>query len=163
MHPPPGLTGCPEPGPAREERKTFPFVSFLKSCSILIFLLLIQAVSVQYLQLAVVQAGHWNLLHFHLPEEPDEQTLLWSCCSCSQHWPGQDCRAEDKEHKPHVTHSPCGQQLCVRMWCRLTTARWTRSRGVASHSYSLRATQNRESQRQKRLNYTLTDGTADVS
>lgn len=36
-----------------------------------------------YLQLAVVQAGHWNLLHFHLPELPDEPSLLWSCCSAS--------------------------------------------------------------------------------
>lgn len=33
-----------------------------------------------YLQLAAVQAGHWNLLHFHLPALPDEQSLLWSCC-----------------------------------------------------------------------------------
>lgn len=33
-----------------------------------------------YLQLAVVQGGHWNLLHFHLPELPDEPSLLWSCC-----------------------------------------------------------------------------------
>lgn len=37
-----------------------------------------------YLQLAVVQAGHRTILHFHLPELPDEQPTLWSCCSAAR-------------------------------------------------------------------------------
>lgn len=125
-----------------------------------------------YLQLAVVQAGHWNLLHFHLPEVPDERTLLWSCCSCSQHWPGQGCRAgRERERQRRDTTilvkqwmpiSLSEQQHYVDVMQVLTSARWTRSLGVTSHSYSLRTTQNRETNvtTQKHL---ITDRKTDVS
>lgn len=55
-----------------------------------------------YLQLAVVQAGHRNLIHFHLPELEDEPTLLCSCCKAA--CIGQDgARPDKREDTYHNT------------------------------------------------------------
>lgn len=107
-HPPPGQTGCPELGPGREEKDTqCCLIALLCFCSEAIqphvcrynvhFQVYQKASTPLYLQLAVVQAGHWNLLHFHLPELPDEQTLLWSCCSSASI--GQNRAAAGGIHK----------------------------------------------------------------
>lgn len=87
-----------------------------------------------YLQLAVVQAGHRNLLHFHLPELPDEQTLLWSCCSAAGIGQNQGCGERGERQK-----APLNQ--CTRVGARstrdarkamqiLTTSRRPQRRGL---------------------------------
>lgn len=107
MHPPPGQTGCPELKPAREEEQ-LALCRYARVCVFGIQLAGLQMPSASpsvclqrhpnsglpppYLQLAVVQAGHRNLLHFHLPELPDEQTLLWSCCNAAGIGQKQGCK-----------------------------------------------------------------------
>lgn len=81
MHPPPGQTGCPELGPGKKgSKQTQSCNSLHTSCAFVKSLETHCSFAPLYLQLAAVQAGHWNLLHFHLPALPDEQSLLWSCC-----------------------------------------------------------------------------------
>lgn len=119
MRPPPGQTGCPELGPGKEgSKETRSCNSLHTSCAFVKPVKKHCSFTLLYLQLAAVQAGHWNLLHFHLPALPDEQSLLWSCCR--ERGIGQNRAAAEGGGIQSTTlssHTNWGNQLYNTEWC----------------------------------------------